>query len=355
MKIWIDLSNSPHPLLFAPIARRLARDGHEILVTARDNAQTLELAKERWSLVTVIGGSSPPSRRRKAEAIVKRVSALREWAKARSPDLALSHNSYAQIAAAYSLRLPIVTAMDYEYQPSNHLAFRLADVILVPMALSGKIIRRQGATPAKVSRYDGLKEQVYLGDFVPDPNILASIGIARAGSERTIVVTRPPPSGALYHQHENRLYMSLLESLASQPAVQVVALVRTPEQRAALDCRGFTNVVVPAKAVDSRSLMYAADLFVGAGGTMTRESALLGVPTLSVFTGRRPSVDQWLEAKGLLTYITCPAQVPDVKPRAVEPHSVEMLSRYAERGIDAFVMQVEKLLSRSLQETVGGR
>lgn len=48
MKVWIDLSNSPHPLIFAPIARHLSDDGHDVFITARDHAQTVELAQERW-------------------------------------------------------------------------------------------------------------------------------------------------------------------------------------------------------------------------------------------------------------------------------------------------------------------
>ena len=59
MRIWIDLSNSPHPLLFAPIARALEAAGAAVRVTARDNAQTVELARQRWCDVEVIGGPSP--------------------------------------------------------------------------------------------------------------------------------------------------------------------------------------------------------------------------------------------------------------------------------------------------------
>ena len=61
LRVWIDLANSPHPLLFAPIARRLEEQGHEILVTVRDNAQTAELARARWPTSTVIGGRVPPA------------------------------------------------------------------------------------------------------------------------------------------------------------------------------------------------------------------------------------------------------------------------------------------------------
>ena len=56
MRVWIDLANSPHPLLFSPLARRLAELGHDVRVTARDNAQTVALARERWAAVDVIGG-----------------------------------------------------------------------------------------------------------------------------------------------------------------------------------------------------------------------------------------------------------------------------------------------------------
>ncbi len=69
MRVWIDLANSPHPLLFAPIGARLEELGHELVITARDNAQTVELARERWSQVEVIGHDSPPGRAAKAQAI----------------------------------------------------------------------------------------------------------------------------------------------------------------------------------------------------------------------------------------------------------------------------------------------
>ena len=84
-------------------------------------------------------------------------------------DLALSHNSYSQILAARALSLRTVTLMDYEHQPANHLAFRLASRIIVPRAFPEAALARFGASPAKVKRYDGIKEDVYLADFQSDP------------------------------------------------------------------------------------------------------------------------------------------------------------------------------------------
>jgi uncharacterized protein len=328
MKVWIDLSNSPHPLLFSPIARELEASGHEVAITARDNAQTVELARERWPDVDVIGGQSPAGRAAKAATLAARVGDLRRWARAQRPDVALSHNSYAQIVAARLAHTPVVTAMDFEHQPANHLAFRLARTVLVPQAIDRDVIRRQGASNSKLKVYPGLKEEVYLGDFRPDAEALAKLGIARNG-DTVVVIARTPPGRAIYHRFDNPLFMQALETMGRRPDVRLVVLARHPEQRVAIEGLGLANCTVPKAAIDSRSLMYGADLVVGAGGTMTREAALMGVPTVTVFAGERSGVDRWLERQGSLRRLSDAAQLATVSRREAEPRSVEELR---ERG-----------------------
>src|SRR5437763_3739051 len=176
MRIWIDLANSPHPPLFSPITAALEREGYEPVLTARDNAQTVELARAHWPDVDVIGGETPPRPTAKMRAIAGRARDLAAWARQQRPGIALSHNSYAQIAAARRLRIPAITAMDYEHQPSNHLAFRLANRILLPEALPISAVARQGATRAKVRFYPGLKEEIVFDAFEPDDGVLSRIG-----------------------------------------------------------------------------------------------------------------------------------------------------------------------------------
>ena len=277
MRIWIDLSNSPHPLLFKPVASRLEALGHSVAVTARDNAQTVELARERWPEVAVIGGPSPKGRRAKAQAIARRVADLRRWAKETEPDVALSHNSYSQIVAARLGRIPVVTAMDFEHQPANHLAFRLARRVLLPAALERFDLRRQGASARKTTYYPGLKEELYLADFEPDDALLERLEID-LGSDGTLVVARPAPDQALYHSFENPIFLQCVERVLQNPRTTVVVLPRHPGQRQALAELELERCVVLEHAVDSRSLMNHADLMIGAGGTMTREAALMGVP-----------------------------------------------------------------------------
>jgi hypothetical protein len=347
MKVWIDFSNSPHPLLFAPIVRGLEDGGHDVLLTARDNAQTVELARERFPEVEMIGGPSPKARRKKAATIAQRVRDLRAWARSRRPDVALSHNSYAQIVAAASLRIRVVTAMDFEHQPANHVAFRLANAILLPELFPLDQVLHQGGTASKIIRYPGFKEELYIGDFEPNGEVLRQLGIEMR--PRTVVVARTPPTRATYHQFGNPIFSAAIELLGRREDSICVVLTRHPEQRAALATLDLPGCVVPDAAIDARSLVYAADAMIGAGGTMTREAALMGIPTWTVFAGRMPAVDAWLERRGQLARLTDPTQVSALGPRPTPPHEPWQLR---ERAGDIERVIVDATVGRQVRAMV---
>src|SRR5260370_2865794 len=232
MRIWIDLANSPHvPFFRALIPEFTARD-HQVEITARDFAQTVELAAQAGMTRHVIGGHGGGSIAGKAGNVVGRAAALRKWARDRGFDLAVSHNSYAQIAAAAALGIKTVTLMDYEHQPANHLAFRLASRVIVPRAFPGEELRKYGASTRKVRRYEGMKEDVYLADFAPDPNFAEALRKLGVASEDVLVVARPPAREALYHRFENELFDEILSHLSSRDVVKIILLPRTDVQRA---------------------------------------------------------------------------------------------------------------------------
>ncbi|HEU0316673.1 MAG TPA: DUF354 domain-containing protein, partial [Solirubrobacteraceae bacterium] len=207
-------------------------------------------------------------------------------------------------------------------------AFRLADRVLLPAALAPARVRRYGAAPGKTTSFPGLKEEIYLGDFTFDPGALHRAGVAPDAATR-LVVTRPPPDGASYHRFANPLYDAALRVLARQESVCCLALARHPAQRAALARLGLPNLLLPGPAQDARSLMYAADLVLGGGGTMTREAALLGIPTYTAFAGRACAVDDSLIAAGLLRRLRDPEELGRVGPR---PHPPVALDERRTRG-----------------------
>lgn len=309
MRVWVDLSNSPHVELFGPVLEHLGARGDEVLLTARDHAQTLELARRRWPHVVVVGGPSPAGRSAKALAIGGRTLGLARFAAGRRIDVALSHGSYAQVAAARLLGIPAVTMMDYEFQPANHLSFRLAQRVIVPRAFPDEAVRRFGAA-AKTIRYDGFKEELYLADFRPDPAVLAALGLE---PEQVLVVLRPPPDGSLYHREQNLRFEEEARRVCGLPGVRAVLLARSSDR--ALWARLLPGVLVPERAVDGPSLVALADLTIGAGGTMNRESALLGTPTYTIFGGRLAAVDAELIRLGKLVDIRAPGAEAAVAKR----------------------------------------
>lgn len=307
MRVWIDITNSPHVPFFAPLVRLLREQGATVEITSREYAQTLQLLAGAGLDATVIGAHGGRSAAGKAQALVSRLPALARFGRAGRFDVALTHGSHELMLAARLLGIPGTTAFDYEFAWLQHqLGCRAARAVLVPAALPLERLAPYGVRAAgpggprgaaKVVTYDGLKEEYYLAGFEPDPAVPAALGIDPA---RVVVVVRTPPDVSLYHRHGNPLFPEVLARLGGDPAVQAIVLPRTDEQRAAIRALGLPSLVVPERAVDAQSLIAVADLVVSAGGTMNREAVALGAPVVSLFGGRLGGVDEALIAEGRL-------------------------------------------------------
>jgi predicted glycosyltransferase len=304
MLIWIDLANSPHVPFFRALIPEFERRGNAVETTAREFAQTVEMAEASGLTPTVIGGHGGRALTGKAGNLVGRAATLRKWARGRGFDLAVSHNSYAQVAAARSLGIRCVTLMDYEHQPANHLAFRLAHRVIVPRVFPAEALRRYGASERKVRRYDGTKEDVYLADFAPDPLFVETLAALGVMPDDVLVVVRPPASDALYHRFENELFNELLDRLTARSSVKIILLARTEAQHASYEERQSANLILPRVALDGANLIAATDLVISAGGTMNREAAALGVPAATIYAGRWAAIDEELVREGRLRRIS---------------------------------------------------
>ena len=202
--------------------------------------------------------------------------------------------------------------MDYEHQPANHLAFRMASRIIVPRAFPEAALARFGAAPEKVKRYAGLKEDVYLADFESDPEFQKQLGKLGINASDVLVTVRPPASEALYHRFENELFDQLLERLLATPSVKVVLLPRNDPQRKTYSARAAANLIVPVSPLDGGNLIAHSDLVVSAGGTMNREAAALGIPAASIYLGAWAAIDEQLVQEGRLRRIATPEAIREL-------------------------------------------
>lgn len=309
MRVWIDITNSPHVVIFRPLIVRLQARGHEVTVTAREFAQTLGLLERFGIPHTVIGAHGGGGLGGKARAASGRTTALIRFARRERFDLAVAHGSTDQPIAARLAGTPQVTMFDYEYATTmHHWNGRWATRVLVPDAISEEALAGFGMRPPKLMRYPGLKEEYYLADHVPDHTVATELGL----DGRIVAVLRPAPEVTLYHRgRSTELFSAVLTQLSHrQVDVQTVVLPRTAEQRTALHGSDF---IVPERPVDGPTLVQLADFVVSAGGTMNREAVALGVPAFTPFAGRLGAVDLRLIADGRLNRIERPDQVDVVK------------------------------------------
>jgi predicted glycosyltransferase len=271
------------------------------MLTARDCFQVRELA-ERFQLnYRLIGRHFGKNKIRKLAGLGWRALQLMPTVVKEKPDLAVSHGSRSQLIVSTSLGIPSLTIGDYEFATSS--------VFIYPTWLMCPEVIPAAACPRsrnQILKYPGIKEDVYVPRFIPDPAIRSELGLR---PDDLIVTLRPPANEAHYHTPKSdELFDAAVDFLSRKPAVKLVAIPRNDKQAATLRQKWpalFANgqMRIPAHVVDGLNLIWYSDLVISGGGTMNREAAALGVPVYSVFRGKIGAVDHYLSTKGRLVLL----------------------------------------------------
>jgi predicted glycosyltransferase len=300
-KIWIDLDNSPHVPFFLPIIEELSRRGYSVLVTARDCFQVCDLASLLGLQYKRIGRHYGKVRILKLAGLCVRALQLAPTVLAEKPDLAVSHGSRAQLLLSAMVRLPSIVVVDYEF--ARGLALLRPGWIMIPETIPDSAIRFD---KSRILKYPGIKEDVYVPRFQPDPRIQSQLGL---DGDDLVVTVRPPANEAHYHRPESdSLFHAVIEFLSDKPDAKVILLPRNERQEISIrkawpQLFDAGKLKVPAHAVDGLNLIWYSDLVISGGGTMNREAAALGVPVYSIFRGKIGAVDRYLANSGRLVLV----------------------------------------------------
>ena len=302
-KIWIDLDNSPHVPLFVPIKNELEKRGHSVFITTRDGFQVCSLADYHNLKHKQIGKHYGANRLLKVLGTVWRSLQLAPTIFRENPDLSLSHGSRSMMLLSSLLRIPTILMFDYEHV--NRLPFLKPVLGIAPEVIEDPEKARNFKMGLR--GYRGLKEDVYVASFKPDPSFLKSLDLKE---EDILATIRPPATEAHYHNPESeKLFHEVVEFLGSIPSLRMVILPRNEKTQRAMIYTTWPKwckegkIIVPGHAVDGLNLVWYSDLVVSGGGTMNREAAALGVPVYSIFRGKIGAVDHYLAEKGRLILI----------------------------------------------------
>ncbi len=296
MRIWFDLSNSPHINMFYDLIRDLERDGHTIIITSRPLANTVELLDQRGLKHTVVGDHYGKNFLKKVFGYPIRVLQLRKFLKSQKPDLAVSQSSFHSPVVARLLGIPSIYTNDNEHAMGNKPAFFCATKILIPENLPVERVAKTGISAKKVLQYPGVKEGIYLwskGEAIQEQRKKNTSGIIN-------IYIRPEPQTAQYYKGKENFLDDTIVAL--QNKYRITVLPRDSNQAKHYKQEKFNATHVPDKPMSFDIIAANCTIFIGAGGSMTRELAILGIPTISVYQDDLLEVDTFLIAKGLMLH-----------------------------------------------------
>src|SRR5690606_36162608 len=131
--------------------------------------------------------------------------------------------------------------------------------------------------------YPGIKEEIYWRKKG------MAIQQNRDDKKPSKIYIRQETQTAQYYSGKINFLDSLLINLKYQ--YDFTILVRDKNQFKHYTQFKFLNIKVPSNTLDFNEIASDCLLFIGAGGSMTREMAIMGIPTISVYQADLLDVD----------------------------------------------------------------
>jgi predicted glycosyltransferase len=294
MNIWFDISNSPHVHMWNGIIDELKVRGHNVIITSRPLANTILLLDQFNIQHTVVGNHYGKNLFKKLVGFPVRIFQLWRFLKDKKINVAVSQSSFHSPIVAFLLRVPSIYTNDNEHAKGNIPAFIFATNIFIPESMKFNPLLR--LLNFKIHVYPGIKEGIYLWKSAQKINSLRNSDVSKLSR----IYVRPEPSTAQYYVGKLNFLDELLKDLDNK--IPVTVLTRNSEQFKHYCESGFNSISVPEKPISFQEIASDCLLFIGAGGSMTREMAIVGVPTISVYQDKLLGVDEELVNAGKMTH-----------------------------------------------------
>ncbi|MBW9220060.1 DUF354 domain-containing protein [Methanothermococcus sp. SCGC AD-155-N22] len=300
MDVWIDFTNSPHVHYFSQLIKRFEREGIEYIITYR-RFKNLESIVELYNYNShpILVGSHGEELEEKLINSADRIIKLTKIVMKNKPQVAIAKHSVELPRVAFGLNIPSIFVVDNEYaEAQNRLTLPLVDEIISPQGTNKDLLRNQGGRDFLT--FDGTCEVAHinsrLNNVLPlDREIVEKMGLNR---DLPLIVMRPCPNSS-YCNGKRDILPYIIKELRRIMDCNIVVFPRSEKQKKVYSPLGVT---IP-EVVDSISLLYYADAMVGAGGTMNREAAVIGVPTVSCYPERILGVDNYLIERGRMVHL----------------------------------------------------
>lgn len=291
------------------LSSRLVEEGHDVFNTTRLYREANQLIKLQGFEAEIFGKHGGGTLKGKLLASTQRIYELIPAISMQQPDLAVSFSSPESARTSFGLGIP-----HYSINDSPHaIAVALLTIPLSKKLFTPKVIPKEkwiqiGVKEEKIIQYNALDPIVWIKNFKSDPTILKEL---KLDLKKPIVVFRTEESFAAYllgRISQESVIIPIIKKLQKQCGgrIQVIILPRYKEQISVINSIFKGSVIIPEKVIDGPNLLSFSSVFIGAGGTMTAEAALLGVPAISCYPREPTIVEEFLINKRVIQRTTDP-------------------------------------------------
>ncbi len=346
MKIWVDVLTPKQANMYAALQRHLQRRGCEVFATCREYREVVGMMRLRNLECRIVGRHGGGDIKRKLLESARRTTELTELIADEKPDRAVSFCSPEAARVAFGLRVPHYCVGDSPHAEAVcRLTVPLSRKLFTPWIIPKEAWRQYGAVDRNIVRYKALDPISWIRDDVGGLDGL-SLPIS---SDAEILVVRLHEEQASYSlaaEVRDETPLRAVELIRQEnPNVYVVVLARYWEQIQRTKKRLGDGVLVPEGVVNGIALLRRAAAFIGSGGTMTAEAALLGIPTISCYPNPPTLVDRYLFRVGLARRATQAREVADLALRAIEDPGVSRRTKLRARRVVSMMQDPTKLIA----------
>ncbi len=288
MRVWFDIITPKQARLMTSIAKWL---GHEYLITSKRLNESTDLLKKLNVRFLGIGRYATEGLKDKLLAYSERVKLLLNIALDFKPDVLISFSSPEAVRVAFGLSIKALTMNDSPHSYHvGRLALPLSWRVVYPEAIPKLDMIRLGTSQSALVPYKGVDEVAWVKDFLRNKNHY----------ERgyTVFIRLEENRASYLLGKESSISAALIDEIIGMGA-KVLVKPRYPYQYQALRGRYKGKIVLIKDTVDTLQLFSKLSLVITGGGTMAREAALLGTPSISTFPlNIKLYVNDYLEERG---------------------------------------------------------
>ena len=276
MKIWIDIL-TPKQLLFSePIIEKL-RKKHDLLCTSRDYDEVSKLAKVRNFDLIFVGKHGGNDKKTKLMASIDRMGKMSRKIEVFSPDLAISYCSPEAARISFGLGIKHIAFCDSPHANAvMRLTLPLIQKLLIPYVIPKNEFSRYGIDKKNIISYKAIdavvtiKRKINQNESLPFKN-----------NKRKNILIRIEEEEASYTSKSSKIIPIIQKIVNQYNNENIVILGRYTKQIQNLQKIVGKKAKIVKMSFDGKHLLNNTDIFIGSGGTMTAESALMGIPTIS--------------------------------------------------------------------------